>query len=272
MSVMASFLFIVSSVLINISANTAAIAVKTPTIDSRNRLSVTGWISAVIPVMIVASTTTTPSRSPIASEECPFLMLCSENVNSGSVVPSAISTSPIIIAGIPMLMASVWLLVTIAVAAASISAALSMNIRVFLIKWLPSLYDLWKYSLSDRRTIMNVIPLMSSIAASILPSVPSSPSMIGSVVSPTKYMSFLIMLLWTVSGCPARATNPRMSVRSAMLLPSRVPIPMLGSPLIAAIMLMNVSGSADTSATMIKLVTNSVIRNDLAMCAIDLTA
>ncbi len=81
-----------------------------------------------------------------------------------------------------------------------------------------------------------------------------------------------MMLLWILMGCPARATSPSMRVMSAMFPPSSVPTPIAGSPFIADKMLMKPSGSEDTSATRMKLVTNSVNLRNLAMWATDLTA
>ncbi len=63
-----------------------------------------------------------------------------------------------------------------------------------------------------------------------------------------------------------------MSVRSAMFPPKSVPIPIPGSPLRRDIRPMSPSGSADTTATSKKLVTNSVDLRNFAMCSIDLTA
>ena len=76
-----------------------------------------------------------------------------------------------------------------------------------------------------------------------------------------------MMELWIFSGCPASDTSPRIIVRSAMLLPNSVPMPIPGSPRSADMMLMNPSGKADTSATRMKLVTNPVSLRNLAMCA-----
>ena len=114
------------------SANVAANAVNMPMMLKRNRLSVMGVISAVIPTMMVASTTTTPKMSPSASDACFFLMLCKEKVSSGSVVPSAVKTRPMRMVETPRPSASECALQTMACAARSMQVRLMMSARVFL--------------------------------------------------------------------------------------------------------------------------------------------
>lgn len=118
----------------------------------------------------------------------------------------------------------------------------------------------------------NIIPDVRSIAPSNLDSVPFIPSIIGSTASPAKYRSFFTMWLLILSGCPASATSPRIIVKSAMFPPKSEPTPSCGFPVSAAVIEMNASGSADTNATSMKLVTNSVSLKYLARCVIDLTA
>ena len=107
-------------------------------------------------------------------------------------------------------------------------------------------------------TNAKVSPAMMRIAASTRESVPSNPKRMGRIVSPAKKRSLRMMLLWMRIEPPASPTIPKMRVRSAMLLPSNVPSPRLGSPWSAETMLMNASGSDETNAMRMKLVTNSV--------------
>ncbi len=79
-----------------------------------------------------ASTMTVPQRSPIAISECPFLTLCSEKVNSGSVVPSATRTRPISMAGTPIPIARASELLTTKCALTIITAMLTKSIKPFL--------------------------------------------------------------------------------------------------------------------------------------------
>lgn len=85
-------------------------------------------------------------------------------------------------------------------------------------------------------------------------------------------MSFFIMWLLILIGCPASATNPKIIVRSAMFPPNNEPTPSCEFPDNAAVIAMNASGSADTIATSMKLVTNSVSLKYLARCVTDVTA
>lgn len=91
-----------------------------------------GAMSAVKPTPMHASTMTVPHKSPIAISECPFLTLWSENVNSGSVVPSATRTSPIRIAGTPIPMASASALLKTKCALTTMTVMLAKSIKPFL--------------------------------------------------------------------------------------------------------------------------------------------
>lgn len=95
----------------NKSANPTANSVNSPTIESRKTFTVIGAIKASMPSTMHASTTTEPSKSPIAISACLLRTLCSEKVNSGSVVPKATSTSPIMKLGTPICVASECVLV-----------------------------------------------------------------------------------------------------------------------------------------------------------------
>lgn len=112
----------------NNNENTTANSVNTPTMLSMYRLTAIGIIRAVIPTIMHASTITVPQRSPIAMSEWPFLTLCSANVNSGSVVPSATITNPTSIAGTPIPSASASELLTMKCALAIIKAMHSASI------------------------------------------------------------------------------------------------------------------------------------------------
>ncbi len=143
-------------------------------------------------------------------------------------------------------------------AAVSIAVMLRMNMMSCLNAWFPSWYGLWKYARSRSKMMMNVIPEASKITASMRVSIPSIARRIGSMVSATNQRSFLTMLECIFIEPPTSATSPSMSVKSAMLLPRRVPIPISGAPSSALMTEMSVSGRAETSATTMKEVTNSV--------------
>lgn len=115
-----------------ISEKTTAKRVNMPMMLRIYRLIAIGAISAVKPTPRQASTITVPHKSPIAISECPFRTLCSEKVNSGSVVPSATRTSPMSMAGTPIPMASVSELLTIKCALTIMTAMLTKNTRPFL--------------------------------------------------------------------------------------------------------------------------------------------
>lgn len=85
----------------NTSANSTANITNVPIIVHSIIFSVTGFMRATIPSSMHESTITFPSKSPTARSACPFLMLCSEKLNSGSVVPRPISIAPSIICGTP---------------------------------------------------------------------------------------------------------------------------------------------------------------------------
>ncbi len=119
---------------------------------------------------------------------------------------------------------------------------------------------------------MKPIPAKSMIAPSMREMIPFRPRRMGSSMSTAKYRSFLMMELCILIGCPASATSPKISVKSAMFPPRRVPTPIPGSPLSAEIMLIKPSGSDDTMAIRMKLVTNSVSLKNLAMCVDAFTA
>lgn len=170
----------------NSSANSIAKRVNIPTMDSMKVFIAIGCISAIIPIIMHASTTTTPSRSPIASSPCPFFTLCSENVNSGSVVPSATNINPINREGIPICIASACALSTTKWALNSIIATLAPNMKKCLSQWSFIWKGLWKYALSFSSTARNISPVKSRITPSSLDSTPLSPSSIGSSTSMTK--------------------------------------------------------------------------------------
>ncbi len=71
----ASFFVSMLSVRMKRSANTTATSVKTPMTDRMKTLIAIGEIRAVMPMMMHASTTTVPSRSPIAMSPWPLRTL-----------------------------------------------------------------------------------------------------------------------------------------------------------------------------------------------------
>lgn len=106
---------------------------------------------------------------------------------------------------------------------------------------------------------MYPIPAATNIAPSSLDSCPPmSASIIGRSTVAASHKSRLISELLTLTGCPARPTKPRTSVKSATLLPSNVPAPIVGTPSSAARTAINVSGRADITATSMNAVKNSV--------------
>ena len=105
---------------------------------------------------------------------------------------------------------------------------------------------------------MKVMPAASKMTASMRERSPSSARRMGSMVKKTNQRSCLTTLEWMRIDPPTSATRPKMSVKSAMLLPRRVPIPISGAPSSALMMEMSVSGSAETSATTMNEVMNSV--------------
>ena len=177
------------------SANSTARKVKTPIIDSMNTFNIIGDINASIPIIMHASTTTTPNMSPTAMSPWPALTLWSENMNSGSVVPSATSTSPIIRDGIPISMESACALWTMKCALKSITAMLIPNIAKFFSQWSFIWKGLWKYCLSLSRTNMKPNPAARSIIPSRRDSTPFNPRIIGRSVRIAKYRSFLMIEL-----------------------------------------------------------------------------
>ena len=88
---------------------------------------------------------------------------------------------------------------------------------------------------------------------------PSKASKIGNILKVMKKKSYLITFGETLILPPTKTIKPKIKLKSAMLLPNKVPIPIRASPFKAEAMPTKVSGKEETMPKITKEIRNSLM-------------